>query len=111
QIAATSSIASRDKGGNSPIKRCANILLPTPGGPFMSTLWPPAAATNKPYLACCCPCTSEKHSSDDLAGLISSGKAEVGSRSAVNRSCTNACKLLAPYTQRADTKAISLALL
>jgi hypothetical protein len=34
-----------------PANRFANINLPEPGGPIISTLWPPAAATSRARFA------------------------------------------------------------
>ena len=41
-------------------KRAANIDLPEPGAPIISTLCPPAAAISNPRLAASCPMISEK---------------------------------------------------
>src|SRR5687767_1780695 len=43
-----------------PGKRAASIDLPVPGGPIISTLCAPAAATSSARFACCCPLTSLK---------------------------------------------------
>jgi hypothetical protein len=39
------------KGGKIPAKRAASMDLPAPGGPIISMLWPPAAATSNARLA------------------------------------------------------------
>ena len=49
-------------GGRIAGSRRASIVLPEPGGPTSSTLWPPAAATSRARLACACPRTSAKSS-------------------------------------------------
>ena len=46
-----------------PAKRLASMVLPEPGGPIISTLWPPAAATSSARLAVVCPRTSRKSGS------------------------------------------------
>ena len=38
----------------------ASMVLPEPGGPIISRLWPPAAATAIARMAVCCPRTSQK---------------------------------------------------
>ena len=38
----------------------ASSVLPLPGGPVISILWPPAAATSSARLACSCPRTSAR---------------------------------------------------
>ncbi len=47
-------------GGSRPAKRCASMDLPEPGGPTMSTLWPPAAAISSARLAAAWPFTSAR---------------------------------------------------
>src|ERR1035438_5411058 len=47
-------------GGRIPGKRLASIVLPEPGGPIISTLCAPAAATSSARFAVVCPRTSRK---------------------------------------------------
>ena len=47
----TSSSSAGVSGGRMPASRAASIDLPEPGGPTMSRLWPPAAATSSARLA------------------------------------------------------------
>ena len=46
-----------------PAKRCASIDLPLPGGPTISTLWPPAAAISSARFAFDWPLTSRRSGS------------------------------------------------
>ena len=46
--------------------RRAIIVLPAPGGPISSVLWPPAAAISSARRASACPCTSAKSPSAAL---------------------------------------------
>jgi len=50
--------ASSGKPGRMPGNRLASILLPVPGGPKNSRLWPPAAATSSARRGTCWPRTS-----------------------------------------------------
>jgi hypothetical protein len=58
--AADSSASASVIGGIRPGRRCASIDLPAPGGPLISKLWPPAAATSSARLACAWPLTSAR---------------------------------------------------
>jgi hypothetical protein len=49
-----------DRVGRMPGKRAASIDLPVPGGPTISTLCAPAAATSSARFTCCWPFTSLK---------------------------------------------------
>ena len=60
----TSSAASSVSGGSSPGRRRASIVLPVPGGPAKSRLWPPAAATSSARRARSCPRTSARSGPD-----------------------------------------------
>jgi hypothetical protein len=55
-----SSASSSVSGGQMPGMRLASIDLPLPGGPIISTLWPPATATSMARFTCSCPFTSAK---------------------------------------------------
>ncbi len=57
-----SSASSKVSGGRMAASRLASMVLPEPGGPIMSTLWPPAAATSSARLAVAWPRTSPKSS-------------------------------------------------
>ena len=46
-ILVVSMASSKVSGGRIPANRFASMVLPEPGGPIISTLWPPAAATCK----------------------------------------------------------------
>ena len=48
--------------GIKPGKRCANIDLPLPGGPFIKRLWPPAAAISNARFGPACARTDAKSS-------------------------------------------------
>lgn len=54
----TSSASLGVKGGSIDDILEASIDLPTPGGPFMSILWAPAAAISRALLATNCPLIS-----------------------------------------------------
>jgi len=60
RIAADSSASSCDSGGRRPASRRASIDLPVPGGPTISTLSWPAAATSRARLAALWPRTSTR---------------------------------------------------
>ena len=55
-----------------PARRLASMVLPEPGGPIISTLCAPAAATSSARLAVVCPRTSRK---SGRGGRISAGAA------------------------------------
>ena len=59
-ILVAASASSGLRSGRMPGSRRANMVLPAPGGPIMSRLWPPAAATSRARLACSWPRTSLK---------------------------------------------------
>ena len=52
--------SARVMSGRIPGRRRASMDLPEPGGPDMSTLWPPAAAISKARFTCSWPFTSAK---------------------------------------------------
>jgi len=58
----TSSASSSVISGRIPGRQRAIIVLPLPGGPIISTLWPPAAAISSARLTAACPLTSAKSS-------------------------------------------------
>ena len=63
-IAADSSASSSLSGGRMPGKRCASIDLPVPGGPTISTLWPPGGGDLERALGGRSgPCTSRRSGS------------------------------------------------
>ena len=70
----TSSAASGSSGGRIPGSRRASIVLPIPGGPARSRLWPPAAAISSTRLARSWPRTSPR--SGTSAGAT--GRARLG---------------------------------
>ena len=75
-IAATSSASALDSGGSRRGKRAASMLLPLPGGPTISTLCPPAAATSSARLACHCPMTCSSAKSATLTSCIERAEIE-----------------------------------
>ena len=62
-IFVTSSASSGLSRGRIDGSRLASMLLPDPGGPTSSRLWPPAAAISRARLAFSCPLTSAKSGS------------------------------------------------
>ena len=56
----TSSASCGVRSGSRPGRRAASIDLPAPGGPIISRLWPPAAATSSARLALSWPFTSDR---------------------------------------------------
>ena len=70
-----SSASSKLGGGRMPGSRRASMVLPAPGGPIISRLWPPAAAISSARLASSCPRTSAR---SGPSGLASSGSATAG---------------------------------
>lgn len=62
-IFVVSSALSSVIGGMIDGSRRASIVLPEPGEPIISTLWPPAAAISSARLATRCPLTSLKSAS------------------------------------------------
>ncbi len=79
RIAADSSASSCDSGGSRPARRRASIDLPVPGGPTMSRLSWPAAATSSARLAAPWPRTSTQVVQRRRGARARSGR---GSRSA-----------------------------
>ena len=63
-ILVVSNASSKFSGGNIDGSRLAIILLPAPGGPTISILCPPAAATSIARRTFSCPRTSEKSKSE-----------------------------------------------
>ena len=70
----TSSASSKSSGGRIPASRLAIIVLPAPGGPTSSRLWPPAAAISSARRASNCPRTSSR--SGTISGRV--GASAVG---------------------------------
>jgi hypothetical protein len=66
----TSSNSAGASGGRIDGKRAASIDLPAPGGPTMSRLWPPAAATSSARLALSCPLMSARSSAGSVVSRI-----------------------------------------
>jgi magnesium chelatase family protein len=58
-------------GGRMVGMRLASMVLPDPGGPIISMLWPPAQATSRARLAVYCPRTSLKSTVNCWASLNS----------------------------------------
>jgi hypothetical protein len=59
-MAVTSSASFGVSGGNSPVMRSANMVLPVPGGPTSSRLCAPAAETSSAHRASGWPTTSAR---------------------------------------------------
>jgi len=64
--------------GKIPAKRFANMVLPEPGGPIISTLCDPAAATSSARFAIVCPRTSLKSGKFGSASASSGMQGTVG---------------------------------
>lgn len=72
----TSSSSRGDSGGRMEGSRCASIDLPEPGGPTISRLWPPAAATSSARRALSWPLMSARSGrSPAAAWIFASGRA------------------------------------
>ena len=63
----TSSASAGASGGRIPGSRAASMDLPEPGGPIISMLWPPAAATSSARLADSWPLMSRRSGSAPTA--------------------------------------------
>ena len=72
-ILVTSIASARVSGGRSAGRRRASMVLPEPGGPRKSRLWPPAAATSSARLAVSWPRTSARSGPAATAGSSPSG--------------------------------------
>ena len=116
-MAAASSASSTVMGGSRPAKRCASIDLPEPGGPTISTEWPPAAAISSARLAVLWPLTSDR--SGCGAGLAGgwplrrtqpSPGSGAGSLDGGRKRCTTSSKCRARNTSAPGTSAASSAL-
>ena len=70
--------------GNSPDRRRANIVLPTPGGPDIRMWCPPAAATAKARQASGCPTTSDSSGKSSAPAGSCAGTGSGTSRPAQN---------------------------
>ena len=66
--AAASTASSSVSGGSSPGRRRASMLLPVPGGPISSRLWPPAAAISRARFAWGWPWMSRRSSAAAASG-------------------------------------------
>ena len=74
----TSSASAGDSGGSRPGRRAASMDLPDPGGPAISRLWPPAAATSSARLAASWPLMSRRSGTETGASAsLGSGGAKV----------------------------------
>ena len=77
-IRVTSSAASSASGGRIPGSRRASIVLPVPGGPASSRLWPPAAAISSARRARSCPRTSARSGTSASDSKSSGGRRRLG---------------------------------
>jgi hypothetical protein len=83
------------------------MVLPLPGGPTISRLWPPAAAISRARLACSWPRTSAR-SAASSGGGASPGLA-AGRGSLPSRWLTQRCSEETPTTSSESTSAASAA--
>ena len=119
-MAALSSASSTVIAGNKPANRSASIDLPEPGGPAMSTLWPPAAAISSARLAAAWPLTSAMSGPQRVTGMavvcrgVQPSLAMSASPSAVlpggKKARTTSSRWRARTTRAAGTSAASSAL-
>ena len=114
-MAALSSASSTSSGGSKPAKRCANIDLPEPGGPTMSSEWPPAAAISKARFGPAWPLTSAM--SGHRACVEATGawvdkrvQPSLGAASPGAKACTTSSRCWARNTVASGTNAASSAL-
>lgn len=74
-----SSSSAAESDGKIEGSRAASIDFPEPGGPTISRLWPPAAATSSAHLALSCPLISARSGRFAVfARIAGSGRAEPG---------------------------------
>ena len=100
-----SSASSKVGAGKSPGTRLASIVLPAPGGPTRSALWPPAAAISSARLQLSCPRTSERSRADSSLGGGEGGCG--GSDSVPDTTCTASTSVRTAWTRRSFTSAAS----
>ncbi len=84
-ICVVSTASGKVSGGRIPGKRLASMVLPEPGGPIISTLCDPAAATSRARLAVPCPRTSLKSAQE--ASPPVSGAVPASCRTGSNLPC------------------------
>ena len=85
----------------------ASIVLPVPGGPTMSTLWPPAAAISSARLASSCPRTSPKSGPRGSAGGTSRMRGGGSGRQRPRASSTSRRRSGTARTSMPSTRAAS----
>ena len=95
-------------GGRIPGSRRASIVLPEPGGPTISRLWPPAAAISSARRAAACPRTSAR--SGAAAGTAGAGGGSGGGSARPARIATASYRSCAATTGSASAWAASAAL-
>src|SRR5438552_336637 len=94
-IIVTSIASSSASGGRIDGRRRASMVLPEPGGPMSSTLWPPAAATSRARRACACPRTSARSpAASGAAARSASPSTVVGLRVASPRTWATASAMV-----------------
>ena len=102
-----SSASSRPGAGRMPGRRRASIVLPTPGGPTMSRLCPPAAAISSARFASSWPRTSRRSSSPERSSSGTPGSTTCsGSPSPLRRTAIS-WRSPAPITRRPSTRVAS----
>ena len=104
----TSSASSSLSGGRRPGMARASSVLPAPGGPTSSRLWPPASATSSAQRACCWPRTSARSTGsigDAKAAAVRMARRDSGrgpdSSTASRRLARAAVRPRGPATSRA----------
>jgi hypothetical protein len=80
-ILVVSIASSKVSGGSTPASRLASMVLPEPGGPIMSTLWTPAAATSSARFAIVWPRTSPKSGAVGESSVWPFGEGTAGENS------------------------------
>ena len=103
-----SSASSRVGAGRIEGRRRASIVLPAPGEPTISRLWPPAAATSSARRACCWPRTSARSTPSTTSVGPASGVTAGGDQFPL-RSPTTSRSDGAPTTRSPSTCAASRA--
>ena len=85
-----SSASSKLSSGRIPGSRRASMVLPLPGGPKKSRLWPPAAAISSARLAGSCPTTSERSNGGGASQARSAGRGGRGCSRPASQAITSA---------------------
>lgn len=105
---ATSSASASASSGRIPGKRLASMVLPLPGGPLISRLWAPAAATSSARRACNWPRTSAR--SGAVSRAAGAATVQAGSAARPHRCAATSSSERAASARPAPTSAASPAL-